>query len=562
MLGSSILDAQRVEVGLRRRATVSIIRPPVVVMPGALATHGPTPPLGAAYVAAALRDAGFGVQLIDAAGEAIGHSVEVDSPVGPLQRIGLPLEAIADRIDPQASVVGISTMFLHEWPTVRELSAVIKQRRPDVHLVVGGENATAFHRWMLLQSDAIDCCVLGEGEATMIDLVERLTTGRPLSGLSGIATREHSSGTESEGPELPTRMTRTQLAEQAPRPAWDLVPLDRYWQHYPFFGVHRGRSIEVLGTRGCPYRCSFCSSPQMWTTRYVTRAPEDVVDEIAAYVERYGVQNVNFVDLTAATNRKWTLAFCDALDARGLDITWQLPVGTRIEAIDREVLGRLRDTGCRNITFAPESGSERLLAVMDKRVDLTHVLRAVAEADELGLHVTINILIGHPQERWPDLWESVRFMLKASWLGCSDTAVMMFCPYPGSADFEKLVASGDHTIDEASYFVGLSRGSSRHRSWNPHVSARQLRLVQLAMIAGFYAVNWLRRPRRAARFLLGQVTGAEETYLDQMVRTKRRNLDPLGARRGRTARGRVSPDETPDASHDAASASPARSLAR
>ena len=562
MLGSSILDAQRVEVGLRRRATVSIIRPPVVVMPGALATHGPTPPLGAAYVAAALRDAGFGVQLIDAAGEAIGHSVEVDSPVGPLQRIGLPLEAIADRIDPQASVVGISTMFLHEWPTVRELSAVIKQRRPDVHLVVGGENATAFHRWMLLQSDAIDCCVLGEGEATMIDLVERLTTGRPLSGLSGIATREHSSGAESEGPELPTRMTRTQLAEQAARPAWDLVPLDRYWEHYPFFGVHRGRSIEVLGTRGCPYRCSFCSSPQMWTTRYVTREPDDVVDEIAEYVERYGVQNVNFVDLTAATNRKWTLAFCDALDARGLDITWQLPVGTRIEAIDREVLGRLRDTGCRNITFAPESGSERLLAVMDKRVDLTHVLRAVAEADELGLHVTINVLIGHPQETWRDLWESVRFMLKASWLGCSDTAVVMFCPYPGSADFEKLVASGDHTIDEASYFVGLSRGSSRHRSWNPHVSARQLRLVQLAMIAGFYAVNWLRRPRRAARFLLGQVTGAEETYLDQMVRTKRRNLDPLGARRGRTARGRVSPDETPDASHDAASALPARPVAR
>ena len=562
MLGSSILDAQRVEVGLRRRATVSIIRPPVVVMPGALATHGPTPPLGAAYVAAALRDAGFGVQLIDAAGEAIGHSVEVDSPVGPLQRIGLPLEAIADRIDPQASVVGISTMFLHEWPTVRELSAVIKQRRPDVHLVVGGENATAFHRWMLLQSDAIDCCVLGEGEATMIDLVERLTTGRPLSGLSGIATREHSSGTESEGPELPTRMTRTQLAEQAPRPAWDLVPLDRYWEHYPFFGVHRGRSIEVLGTRGCPYRCSFCSSPQMWTTRYVTRDPEDVVDEIAEYVERYGVQNVNFVDLTAATNRKWTLAFCDALDARGLDITWQLPVGTRIEAIDREVLGRLRDTGCRNITFAPESGSERLLAVMDKRVDLTHVLRAVAEADELGLHVTINVLIGHPQETWRDLWESVRFMLKASWLGCSDTAVMMFCPYPGSADFEKLVASGDHTIDEASCFVGLSRGSSRHRSWNPHVSARQLRLVQLAMIAGFYAVNWLRRPRRAARFLLGQVTGAEETYLDQMVRTKRRNLDPLGPRLGHSAPGRVSPDEKPDASHDAASALPARPVAR
>ncbi len=256
------------------------------------------------------------------------------------------------------------------------------------------------------------------------------------------------------------------------------------------------------------------------------------------------------------------MALCDALERRGLDITWQLPVGTRIEAIDREVLSASATRGAATSPSLPRAAPNRLLTIMDKRVDLDHVLQAVTEAEDLGLNATINVLIGHPHETWRDLWESVRFMLKASWLGCSDTAVVMFCPYPGSADFEKLVASGDHTIDEASYFVGLSRGSSRHRSWNPHVSARQLRLVQLAMIAGFYAVNWLRRPRRAARFLLGQVTGAEETYLDQMVRTKRRNLDPLGARRGRTARGRVSPDETPDASREAASASPARSLAR
>src|SRR5690606_26627969 len=146
--------------------------------------------------------------------------------------------------------------------------------------------------------------------------------------------------------------------------------LDTYWAHYPFFGVHRGRSMQVLGTRGCPYQCTFCSAPQMWTTRYVAREPEDVVEEIRGYVEEFGVENVNFVDLTAATNRRWTLGFCDALDRSGLDITWQLPVGTRVEAIDREVLQRLWDTGCRNITFAPESGSPRLLDVMNKRIKL------------------------------------------------------------------------------------------------------------------------------------------------------------------------------------------------
>ena len=450
MLGSSGATARSVEIRPGRLSSVALAPPPVVVLPGALATHGPTPPLGAAYVAAALRDAGFHVQLIDGAGAALDQSVTIPSPIGPLQRIGLSIDAIVEGIDAKASVVGVSTMFLHEWPTVRELCSTIKQRRPDIHLVVGGENATAFHRWMLQQSDAIDCCVLGEGEATMVELVERLSAGHSLDGLEGIATRPDRRDASSGVGVLPKRMTRAQLADHAARPAWDLVPLDRYWEHYPFFGVHRGRSIEVLGTRGCPYRCSFCSSPQMWTTRYVTRAPEDVADEIEDYVKRFGVRNVNFVDLTAATNRRWTLALCDEIEARGLDLTWQLPVGTRIEAIDREVLGRLRATGCRNITFAPESGSDRLLTIMDKRVDLDHVLEAVAEAEELGLNATINVLIGHPHETWRDLWKSVRFMLKASWLGCSDTAVVMFCPYPGGADFDEMVAGGTHVVDDAS----------------------------------------------------------------------------------------------------------------
>ena len=175
----------------------------------------------------------------------------------------------------------------------------------------------------------------------------------------------------------------------------------------------------------------------------------------------------------------------------------------------------------------PESGSERLLKVMDKRVKLDRVLLAVREGNEIGLRTMVNILIGHPAETKRDLWRSVGFLLRCAWQGCSDTAVMMFCPYPGSADFDALVASGRHEIDEAAYYVGLSRGSSSHRSWNDHISARQLRIMQLFMIAAFYVTSWIRRPRRAFEFLRSQLTGSEDTYLEQMVRTKRRKLDPI-----------------------------------
>jgi len=493
-----------------------------VVLPGALATHGPTPPIGLAYIAAAVRDAGHSVDLIDAPGEAMDRSVPFASPVGELERIGLSTEAIVERIAPETSIVGITNMFLHEWPHVREIACAVKDRFPDVFVVVGGENATAFSDWILADCPAIDCCAHGEGEATMVTIADRLAEGKSLLDVGGLALRSDvEDATVDNG--LPTRISKAEL-RKTPRPAWDLVPLDTYWKHFPFFGVNRGRSMQVLGTRGCPYKCSFCSSPQMWTTKYVVREPADVADEIAGYVDEYGVQNVNFVDLTAATNRKWTLELCDALEDRVPGITWQLPVGTRIEAIDRTVLQRIYDTGCRNITFAPESGSERLLQIMDKRIKLPHVMQAVREAHEIGLQATINILIGHPEETWADLRRSTGFLVRAAWSGCSDIAVMMFCPYPGSADFDRLVASGQHSIDEAAFYVGLSRGSSSHRSWNPRISAKQLRVTQLALISAFYLTSMVRRPKRAIEFLRSQVTGSEDTYLEQMVRTKRKKL--------------------------------------
>ena len=501
---------------------VTLVRPPCIVMPGALSTHGPTPPIGLAYVAAALRRAGHAVRLIDAPGEAMSQAEPFPSPVGELERIGLSTEEVVARIPPGTRLVGITNMFFHEWPQVREIAEAVKARDPHVIVVVGGENATATARWIIDSCEAVDCCVLGEGEATMVTLADRVAAGQPYGDVRGLALRSAMTN-ESVDTGLPVRITKAEL-RGAPRPAWDLVPLQTYWDHYPFFGVDRGRSMNILGTRGCPYQCSFCSSPQMWTTRYVVRDPEEVVDEIVDYVDAYGVENINFVDLTAATNRKWTLGLCDALERRAPGITWQLPVGTRIEAIDREVLQRIYETGCRNITFAPESGSERLLEIMDKRVKLPHVMEAVQDGHAIGLHTTINILIGHPAETWSDLRRSAVYLVRAAWAGCSDIAVMMFCPYPGSADFDQLVESGRHALDDAAFYVGLSRGSASHRSWNPHMSARQLRLIQLALISAFYVTSMSRRPRRIVDFVRSQFAGSEETYLQQMVRTKRKKV--------------------------------------
>lgn len=498
-------------------ARVTLIRPPSVSFPKSLSGHGPVPPIGVAYLAAVLRQGGHRVDVIDAPGEAIDEHHDFTTAIGTLRSTGLTPEAVVDRIPADVQIIGVTNMFLHEWPQVLQILELARARFPEATLVVGGENATAYWPWMFEETEVIDLVVTGEGEATALELADRVAAGLPLHAMAGVVLPKRQ-GQEAEDGGLPTRLR--QLSE-IPEPAWDLLPVDNYLDHADYFGVDRGRSMPVMATRGCPYKCSFCSSPQMWTTRYVVREPEDVAKEIAGYVERYDIANVDFCDLTAITKRQWTLRFCDSLDAQRLDITWQLPVGTRAEALDAEVLQRLYDTGCRNVTYAPESGSKRMLEIFDKRVDLDHILRSLRAAHRIGLRTHVNVIIGHPDEKWRDVLQSALLLVKAAVAGADTASAIMFGAYPGSADFRRLLDEGALAVDDEFLYIALSRGSSAHRSYNPRMSSRQLRSAQLAIMMTFYGLAHLLHPSRVLERFRAQRGGQELTHFDQYVRIKR-----------------------------------------
>lgn len=498
-------------------SVVGLLRPPIVVNPNNLGFLAPVPPLGIAYLAAAVRACGHEVQVVDAAGEALDRYIEFPTAAGPMGRIGLdPVDAVA-RLRDDTDVIGINLMFLHEWHQALELARAARRRFPRAMIVAGGETSTACRDELLAAAPEIDHLVLGEGEQTFTEMLHRRATGRSLSDIDGLVSRTTESGRDVAAPGLPVRLRGL---EQLPRPAWDLIPLESYWAHNPH-GVNRGRSMPMLATRGCPYKCTFCSSPQMWTTRYVVRDPDDLADEMAEYVERFGIANVNFHDLTAITKRQWTLDLCDALERRGVDVSWQLPVGTRSEALDGEVLGRLFAAGCRNLTYAPESGSPRLLAIMDKRVDLDHILLSVRAARQVGISPAMNFIIGHPHERWSDLWKTFRCAMRASWAGCDDLSPIIFAPYPGSKDWDDLAADGKVTLDDVAFYGGVNRAGRSSQSWNQRLSGRQLRAVQLGMLAAFYAVRLVRDPGRVRRIARARQTGEETTHLDELLRGRR-----------------------------------------
>jgi radical SAM superfamily enzyme YgiQ (UPF0313 family) len=256
----------------------------------------------------------------------------------------------------------------------------------------------------------------------------------------------------------------------------------------------------------------------MWTTRYYARSPAAVVDEIADYVERYRISNVDFEDLTAFIDRKWILAFCGEIERRGLSISYQLPSGTRSEALDAEVLAALWRSGCRNLTYAPESGSTNTLTRIKKKARPVRVMESMRIAKQLGVNIKANLMIGFPDETRRDLFETIRFGLRAAWMGVDDIPLFPFSPYPGSALYGELLREGRVPPPSDDYFARLGyMDVTRTSSVSRHIGTRELNLYQVLGMSAFYLIGYTRYPRRILRTLRNFRANRSETVLEQRL---------------------------------------------
>jgi hypothetical protein len=275
----------------------------------------------------------------------------------------------------------------------------------------------------------------------------------------------------------------------------------------------------------------------MWSTRYVVRPVEDVVDEIEHWIARYGVTNVDFEDLTAFIKRDWILALCRELERRRIRVTYQLPSGTRSEALDREVLEALYRTGCRNLTYAPESGSVRTLTRIKKKVHLERMLDSMRVAVELGIVTKVNMIIGFPFETRRDVWATIKFCLAMAWIGVEDIPLFPFIAYPGSALHDELSARGAAPPLDNAFFASLGFSDLRRAgSANPHMSAREIALYRTAGMILFIIAGYLRHPSRVLRTARNLVQARQESAVEE--RLDQLLVQPLRRALGRPVRTR------------------------
>ena len=471
-----------------------------------------TPPIGPAYLAASLRQAGHTARIIDGLGE---NPFEVTSLFNnKVTAIGLRSEEIVERIEPDTDMIGVSCMFSQDWPEVARLIRLARQRFPSVPIVAGGEHITAVPDFTLESTPEVDACAIGEGEETIVDLANAVDRGASFDDIPGLVVRTAEGGTRSTG-----SRGRIRAIDDIPLPAWDLVPLDNYLDHGLGYGVNRGRSMPMLATRGCPYECTFCSNPEMWTTRWIARDPVKVLDEMKLYQERYGATNFDFYDLTAIVKRSWIIDFTKMILNRNMSFTWQLPSGTRSEAIDGEVSSLLYASGCRNMSYAPESGSPEVLKRIKKVVKLDRLEASVRGAVKHKLNVKLNIIMGFPNESRKELRQTISFLLRMGLAGVHDMSISIFSPYPGSELYHDLRKSGKIPALSDEYFLGLGayKDFSQPVSFTEGLSPRELNAYRIIGFLVFYGTEYAVRPWRLARLIQNLVQHRQESRLDKSL---------------------------------------------
>jgi anaerobic magnesium-protoporphyrin IX monomethyl ester cyclase len=356
-----------------------------------------TPPLGLAYLASALRDAGFSVS---------GADFNVS---------GLNLKRVASIVAyDRPSIVGISAMT-ETYPNALAIARQVKVTSPETVVVLGGAHPTIMPEAALGEA-GVDYVIAGAGEQGITALARFVAQGvGTLADIPGLAWRE--GGAIRVNP-------RAALSspDDLPRPARDLFPIEFY----------RDKWNVLTATGSCPFRCPFCSAASLWHGRRRMRSPESIVAELRDLADGYGVDEVFFTDDLFTMDKRWVRELAEAL--RGLDRPMEWGCATRVDQVDADLLRVMAEAGCTGVQFGVESGSQQILDSV-KGIDKAQVLDAIRSAVAVGIDPVSSFMIPFPEDTEETLAESLAFMREVHEAG-SRIFLSYTCPYPGTSFYE------------------------------------------------------------------------------------------------------------------------------
>ncbi len=423
--------------------------------PNAVPGH---PHTGVAYLSAFLKSKGVQVDLYDE---------RMDGA-----------EKLPELLKNNYAFVGI-TAFSYSLRNVYSLIERVKSLTQSP-VVLGGPHVSV-SKLSVLRETSVDFAVKHEGEYTVLDLLEALRRGdKDFAWVQGLLWRN--GGDVVENPDRPVIAN----LEELPYPDYESFQLERY----PCFDV---KALPFLTQRGCPYKCNFCSVPVSMGSEFRVRSPQDVVKELKHWNDK-GWKHFQFNDDVFNFEPKRALEVAQAIVESGLQISWELYNGMRVNAVNEELLAAMKKSGCRLISYGCESGSPRILRVIRKGLTIEMVSKAVKLTHEAGISCSVNFIVGHPTETFEEAKMSLAFAesLPASFINFyNDT------PYPGTELYEWVKANARMLHPE--YLTDHSY-NSREPIYDTPEFPKEQRMVILAKGRDLYE-------RSVLRYRLGPLWG-------------------------------------------------------
>jgi len=384
--------------------------------------------LGLSYVGSVLNKYGYEVKIynadhglqdkdIDLRGVFDGYERYEEAVNDPCHPIWQEILRGIEQYPPD--LLGITIVFSATLKSVQNIATMVKQHDNTIKVVVGGPHATLAPD-QTLSSPFFDYLVRGEGEQTLLELVQ----GRELAKIDGLSYKDNNGKIIHN----PDRKFIENLDELPfPDPSLQLIPLRNLNEN---FGV-------ISTSRGCPMRCVFCSDPRLWGRRVRHRSIGNVIDEISQRYYRHGVQKYYFSDASFNLNKNYAKELCRAIVANNLKI--QFYCEATIGFFDRELMELMKEAGCIRLKFGMESGSDRILKLMKKGINVAQIRETCSLAKEVGIPYTLYVMIGMPSETLEEMHQTLNL---AKELDAEYVSLSIATPQIGTELYEIAIARG------------------------------------------------------------------------------------------------------------------------
>jgi radical SAM superfamily enzyme YgiQ (UPF0313 family) len=358
------------------------------------------PPLGLCYLAAVLLENGYEVKILDCVAEHISLS---------------QIKEAVTNFEPE--IVGVTSTTISYIAAQKVLHSV-KELDHTITTILGGAHISALPTPTMIECADLDIGVFGEGEFTLLEIVERLQANLSLIGVEGTLFRDKERIIENK-----PRMSSKSL-DDIPFPARQLLKDLRLYSHTPFRGANF--MTTMITSRGCPFNCGYCDQ-SIFGRVWRHNSSDYVIAEITLLKDKYGIDFISIEDDNFLLSKQRTIEICQKMIEKSLNIAWSC-LG-RANEVDNEILPLMKKAGCKNIYIGIETGSPRILDLINKKIGIEDVRKGIELIKNQDINVTGSFILGVPTETKEEIEKTINLALS---LPLDGVSFFIFTPYPNT----------------------------------------------------------------------------------------------------------------------------------